>query len=66
MCDDCFSTTDSEMMKYVINKSVEKPVIGLKIRQVLQFEPIDENPKNIKFRIFLLDIYLMIQMHMVK
>jgi hypothetical protein len=49
-CDDCFSTTDSEMMKYVINESTGKPVIGLKIGQVLQFEPIDENLKKYKIQ----------------
>lgn len=47
-CEDCFSTTDSEMLKFVVNESSGEPISGLKIGQVLQFEPIDENPNKYK------------------
>ncbi len=47
-CEDCFSITDSEMLKFVIDESSREPIHELKIGQVLQFELIDENPKKYK------------------
>ena len=41
--DECFSTTDSEMMKFIVNASNKEPISRLEIGQKIQFEPITEN-----------------------
>lgn len=47
-CNDCFSTTDSEMLKYIVYESTGKPINDLRIGQIIQFEPLDENEKKYK------------------
>ncbi|OJX49862.1 MAG: hypothetical protein BGO88_08920 [Flavobacterium sp. 38-13] len=43
--DECFSTTDSEMMKFIVNASNKESISRLEIGQKIQFEPIARNPK---------------------
>ncbi|AQW92982.1 hypothetical protein [Elizabethkingia anophelis] len=44
--DECISTTDSEMLKYVIDKNTGEEIRSLYIGQNLNFEPIKENDKT--------------------
>lgn len=42
---ECFSTTDSEMLKFVVTPTNRESITKLQIGQKIQFEPIEDNPK---------------------
>lgn len=46
-CDngECFSTTDSEMLKFIVDADTKKPIIKLNIGQKIQFESVADNSK---------------------
>lgn len=43
---ECMSTSDSEMLKFVINKNTKEKIDKLFIGQKLIFEPVEDNDKT--------------------
>ncbi|MDQ0064175.1 hypothetical protein [Chryseobacterium lathyri] len=43
---ECFSTSDSEMLKFIIDQNSNEKINKLYIGQKLKFEPIEENEKT--------------------
>ncbi|WP_299009803.1 hypothetical protein [uncultured Tenacibaculum sp.] len=40
----CFSTTDFEMIKFIVDAHSDETINKLKIGQKIQFQPIEDNP----------------------
>ncbi len=42
----CFSTTDFEMIKFIVDANSDQTINKLKIGQKIQFQPIKDNPET--------------------